>query len=316
MKILPSKSIYFDDVNLIAQPNSKLKSRKEIPEEKHRIISSPMPAICGESFVDAALKSGISVSLHRFLGVDWQIEQLKTFKSHNRLIASIGLNDYDGFKRLVNAGFQTVIIDVANGYLKSVVDFTYRCLHNGKIKIIVGNIHDKNGIKLYNFEDGLNFRLSIRTGIGGGSACDTSLKATGIGRGHITEIEECSRAGDSIGSMIIKDGGIRHAADATKSFAAGADYIMIGGYFKNAKQAENIVTGENKFWGCASKYNQAKYGDVRRHSEGKVLDNLGDTKDVSMLVEDLWGGISSGVSYLGFNSLTKMIGNGVFELKI
>lgn len=314
MKILSSRSIYFDDVNLIAQPNNKLKSRKEIAEEKYRIISSPMPAICGDSFIESGLASGISVSLHRFLGIDWQIDRMKKFPS-NRLIASIGLNDYDGFKKLVKAGFETIIIDVANGYLKSVVDFTYRCLHTKRVKIIVGNIHDKKGVNLYKFEDGLNLNLSIRVGIGGGSACDTSAKATGIGRGHISEIVECKKASDPIGSYIVKDGGIRNAADATKSFAAGADYIMLGGYFKNATQAENVITGENKFWGCASKYNQAKYGDVRRHSEGKVLENNETTEDLSVLIDDLWGGISSGVSYLGFNSLSKMIGNGVFELK-
>jgi hypothetical protein len=32
-------------------------------------------------------------------------------------------------------------------------------------------------------------------------------------------------------------------------------------------------------------------------------------------VDELWGGISSAVSYGGYDTLTNFIGNGVFEIK-
>jgi hypothetical protein len=50
-----------------------------------------------------------------------------------------------------------------------------------------------------------------------------------------------------------------------------------------------------------------------RHSEGKevpVLDELAPSKH---LVDELWGGISSAVSYGGYDTLTNFIGNGVLK---
>ena len=49
MKILKSKSVYYDDVNLIAQP-SEIISRSHIERELHRIIVSPMQAVVGKTF--------------------------------------------------------------------------------------------------------------------------------------------------------------------------------------------------------------------------------------------------------------------------
>ena len=40
-KILATKSIYYNDVNLIAQ-SAKIESRKDVPLELDRIIVSPM----------------------------------------------------------------------------------------------------------------------------------------------------------------------------------------------------------------------------------------------------------------------------------
>jgi len=36
---------------------------------------------------------------------------------------------------------------------------------------------------------------------------------------------------------------------------------------------------------------------------------------LDQLVEDLWGGLSSAVSYSGYSTLTDFIGNGIFEVK-
>jgi hypothetical protein len=48
-KILKDKSIYYNDVNLIAQ-RCKVKSRSDIPKELNRIIVSPMQSIIGKTF--------------------------------------------------------------------------------------------------------------------------------------------------------------------------------------------------------------------------------------------------------------------------
>ena len=43
-----------------------------------------------------------------------------------------------------------------------------------------------------------------------------------------------------------------------------------------------------------------------------ILDEL---RPLEALVDELWGGISSAVSYSGCKTLGEFIGNGVFELK-
>jgi hypothetical protein len=70
-QILKSKSIYYNDVNLVAQP-CKVKSRKDIPVELDRIIVSPMEAIVGETFALKANELGLTVCLHRFCSIEEQ----------------------------------------------------------------------------------------------------------------------------------------------------------------------------------------------------------------------------------------------------
>ena len=72
-KILKTKSIYYNDVNLVAQP-CKVKSRKDIPVELDRIIVSPMEAIVGKTFALKANELGLTLCLHRFCSIKEQVE--------------------------------------------------------------------------------------------------------------------------------------------------------------------------------------------------------------------------------------------------
>jgi GMP reductase len=302
------KSLYYDNVNLIAQPQYTVKSREDISREINRIIVSPMSAIIGKTFALEAYRLGLTVCLHRFGTVESQLEILDEIRSKHgradRCWVSVGLNDWDRVRKLQHTH---VLVDVANGYLDNVVRFTNELLHKGYI-VMVGNVHTAKGLNLYR-------DVVCRVGIASGSGCDTS-KMTGVNRGQITEIMECREGRYADDQVICADGGIRSPGDAAKAFGAGADYVMLGGYWKNAKEAQNIIDGEFKFWGGASKYQQVKQkGEVKRHSEGKVLSVEEQPVSLEELINDLWGGISSAVSYSGFATLSNFIGNGVFELK-
>ena len=110
----------------------------------------------------------------------------------------------------------------------------------------------------------------------------------------------------------VKDTAGMFAAD----FAAGADYVMMGGYFAKAFEAETHVRGDGTYWGGASHKQQIlSTGKVYRHSEGKEVPISDELKPLEALVDELWGGISSAVSYGGYDTLTNFIGNGVFEIK-
>ncbi len=312
MQILNTQSLYYDDVNLIAQPQNKIKSRTDIPKELDRIIISPMSAVVGKTFARKALELGLSVCVPRFGGIERQKEILENcsdyFNLHS-LCVSVGLDDWKSVEGL-KIYCRNILIDVANGYLKDVAEFASRLKMDG-FNVMVGNVHSRNGVECFS-------NSLIRCGIGGGSVCQTSL-VSGYTRGQITELMECADGllKRSTGNGIIADGGVKDSGCAVKAFGAGADYVMMGGYFSYAEEAESVINGDLTYWGGASEKQQIlQYGEKRRHSEGKVVSiDKSRVKPLKELVDDLWGGISSGVSYSGYGSLSEFIGNGVFEVK-
>lgn len=313
--ILNTKSIYYNDVNLIAKP-AKIESRSQVPKEFHRIIVSPMHAVVGQTFSKKATDLGLTVCQHKFCDIDNAVMNYSTIPNKNNLFVSIGLDDWDRARELAEEGAKNWLIDCANGYLPQINDVIKKLLNKHIVnRLIVGNVMTQQGIWLYdNFTNEVN-ELLIRVGIAGGSACSTS-DATGYNRGNITEIMECSELADQRNIKIIADGGIKNGNYAAKAFGAGADYVMMGGYFAKAKEAHTWENGDGTYWGGASTKQQQLYGGVRRHSEGKVYEvDRNTVKPLQELVDDLWGGLSSAVSYSGYSSLSDFVGNGVFEIK-
>jgi GMP reductase len=330
MILLNSKSIYYEDVNLIAQP-TEVKSRKEIFEEMERIIVSPMQSIIGQIFANKALDLGLTVCLHRF---DSTIQQrlklindvFMNMKNPNssikRLWVSIGLKDLENIQAIVHQGVENIIIDVANGYMSEVLEFASQIYHKSEKqikKIMLGNIHSSSILPDYQtLSNYFGIPIYFRCGIASGSVCNTK-GMTGYNRGQITEIKECADwiQENNSNLVLVADGGIANPACAVKAFGAGADYVMMGGYFAHAKEAQHVIDELYKFWGGASEFQQIiSKGVAERHSEGKEKDiNPEHLENLDKLVSDLWGGISSAVSYSGYETLTKFIGNGIFEIK-
>jgi GMP reductase len=329
MIMLNSKSIYYDDVNLIAQP-TEVKSRKDIPQELERIMVSPMQSIVGLIFACRALTLGLSVCLHRF---DSTIEEriqlisgvfanMRNPNIKERVWVSVGLKDLENIEAIIDQGVENIIIDVANGYMSEVIEFACQMYFksNQRIKkLMLGNIHSDSILADYQIlSNYLKIPVYFRCGIASGSVCNTK-GMTGYNRGQITEIEECANWIEENNSnlLLVADGGIKDPACAAKAFGAGAEYIMMGGYFAHAKEAQHVVDELYKFWGGASEFQQIlSKGKAERHSEGKEKNIHPDhLENLDKLISDLWGGVSSAVSYSGYETLTKFIGNGVFEIK-
>ena len=314
-KILKTKSVYYNDVNLIAKPAS-IESRSEVPIELDRIIVSPMSAVVGTTFSKVATELGLTVCQHKFCDIDNAVVNYSSVPKKNNLFVSIGLDDWMRAEELADAGAKNWLIDCANGYLPQIKSSIYRLLSLHSVnRLIIGNVMTDDGISLYTEFTYKIPEVIIRVGIAGGSACATS-DATGYNRGQITEIIECSEVADRFKLKIVADGGIKNGNYAAKAFGAGADYVMMGGYFARAKEAYTWENGDGTYWGGASTKQQQLYGGVRRHSEGKVYEvDRSTVKSLKELVDDLWGGLASAVSYSGYKSLTEFIGNGVFEIK-
>lgn len=329
MTILNSRSIYYDSVNLIAQP-TQVKSRKNIPEDLGRIIVSPMQSIVGLVFACRAVTLGLSVCLHRFdstieerLGLIKEVfTNAKDANKQTKIWVSVGLKDVENIEKILDLGVQNLLLDVANGYMSEVLEVAAQMYNkSGKRikKLMLGNIHSDSALQDYQtLSDYFGIPVYFRCGIAGGSVCNTK-GMTGYNRGQITEIKECAEWVEENNSnlILVADGGITNPACAVKAFGAGAEYVMMGGYFAHAKEAQHVVDELYKFWGGASEFQQIlSKGVAERHSEGKEKDIHPDhLENLDKLVSDLWGGISSAISYSGHETLEKFIGNAVFEIK-
>ena len=102
-KILATKSIYYNDVNLIAQ-SAKIESRKDVPLELDRIIVSPMSAVVGQTFAIEATKLGLSVCQHKFCDIDNAVLNYSIVPNKKNLFVSIGLNDWERARELAEIG--------------------------------------------------------------------------------------------------------------------------------------------------------------------------------------------------------------------
>jgi len=85
----------------------------------------------------------------------------------------------------------------------------------------------------------------VLVGVGPGAAC-TTREVLGVGVPQITATIDCAAARDEYYREsgryvpIITDGGFRKGGDICKAFAAGADAVMLGSIFAQAKEAPGL----------------------------------------------------------------------------
>jgi len=86
---------------------------------------------------------------------------------------------------------------------------------------------------------------AVLVGVGPGAAC-TTREVLGIGVPQVTATIDCAAARDRYLEEsgryvpIITDGGFRKGGDVCKAFVAGADAVMIGSVFAQAKEAPGL----------------------------------------------------------------------------
>ena len=204
-----------------------------------------------------------------------------------------------------------------DGYTDDFVNFCRKIREDFGQKpiIMAGNVSTPEMVQEIILHGGVDI---VKVGIGPGSACTTRLK-TGVGYPQLSAIIECShaahglRAGQSRIGLICADGGCRTSSDVCKAFAAGADFVMLGGMLAGTDQCEGDWEYDNgnkkalKFYGMSSHAAQKKYGGVKnyRASEGRIK-KVTYKGDASLIVEDILGGLRSACSYIGSTSLKHM----------
>jgi len=145
----------------------------------------------------------------------------------------------------------------------------------------------------------------VKVGIGPGSVC-TTRKVAGVGYPQLSAISECADAAHGLGGHVMSDGGCTSPGDVAKAFAAGADFVMLGGMFAghNESGGELIETEGKKyksFYGMSSaKAMETYFGEVAKHRapEGKEV-RVPYRGPVEITVQAILGGIRSACSYVG-----------------
>jgi IMP dehydrogenase len=331
-------ALTYDDIQLVPA-FSNIKSRKNIKLHTflsrrygllQPLVASPMDTVCDGNMAIAMAQLGGAGVIHRFMSIEEQCEIVSVVKYattstgggtltekwgvmyddwHTEIkqipvVAAIGVQTEDRLRavKLVEAGANVLVIDVAHGDHKNVIDMVKWCKEQATfehVDVIAGNIATAEAaLRLEAVgADGL------RVGIGGGSLCTTRIK-TGFGIPNVTAITQIQ----SVAKVpIMADGGIRTSGDIAKALAIGASTIMIGSLIAGTDEAPGKVIEKNgslfkRYRGSASLETKVTHAQPVRNVEGEstVIPFKGGVK---YIIADLLDGIKSALSYGGANDL-------------
>ena len=206
-------------------------------------------------------------------------------------------------KMATNLDLQMICIDVANGYREVFLDFVKVVRKDFPDKIIIAGNVATNEMTEALILAGADV---VKVGIGPGSVC-TTRKVAGVGYPQLSAIAECADAAHGLGGHVMADGGCNSPGDISKAFAAGADFVMLGGLFAGHDESGGELMEGNdgrlfkSFHGMSSSTAMERhYGEIARHRapEGKAV-KVPYRGSLSTTVQSILGGVRSSCSYVG-----------------
>lgn len=323
MRIIEDVKLDYKDV-LIVPKRSTIESRSKVSLERSfkfrsgnvwygvPIIAANMDSV-GTFEMDQTLeqyKCMVAVTKHYK-----DIDLIEHFRSRrNSSIYSMGISDadinkFDNVYNILAYREIKVCIDVANGYTESFVKFIHKFRNRyPHVTLMAGNV-----VTPEMTEELILAGVDIvKVGIGPGSVC-TTRKMTGIGYPQLSAVIECADAAHGLKGHIIADGGCSVPGDVVKAFAAGADFVMLGGMLAGHDEGGgDIITKEGrsyrKFYGMSSSTAMNIHsGGVAnyRASEGKTVE-IPYKGPVKNTMQDILGGLRSACTYVGASELKEL----------
>jgi len=287
------------------------------------ILAAPMDTVTEAALAIALGKLGGLGVIHKNMPVAKQANQVvkvkKQIKARPAAAAiSFGEEAKIRARALLKAGVDILVIDTAHGHSQGVIEMVKYLKSNRqykKIDIIAGNVGTAQGVKDL-IKAGAD---AVKVGIGPGSICTTRV-VTGIGVPQLSAVLEGVRAARSANIPIIADGGINYSGDIVKALAAGAAAVMIGRLLAGCKESpgrlirsqgrlfkayRGMGSGEAMRLGSKDRYGQAGLTVSKLIPEG-VSAQVPYVGTVSAVVEQLVGGLKSGMVYVGAVNLTEL----------
>lgn len=236
--------------------------------------------------------------------------------------AAVGVKEdsLERAKALIEAGVDVLVIDIAHGHSALAINMIKEIKAAfPTIDIIAGNVATAQGTRDL-IEAGAD---AIKVGVGPGSICTTRI-VTGCGYPQLSALMHCAQEADIYGIPIIADGGIRYSGDITKAIAAGASTVMLGSLLAGTDESPGVPFVKN-----GTKYKivrgMASFGaNLGRQERTKGRQNVLDfvPEGVEALtpykgsvvdcINQLLGGLCSGLSYCGVHTVEALRSHGVF----
>ncbi|MFH0768609.1 MAG: GuaB3 family IMP dehydrogenase-related protein [Chloroflexota bacterium] len=149
---------------------------------------------------------------------------------------------------------------------------------------------------------------AILVGVGPGAAC-TTREVLGVGVPQVTATIDCAAARDQYLKEsgryvpIITDGGFRKGGDLCKAFVAGADAVMIGSIFAQAKEAP----GHGCHWGMSTQHPALPRGTrIKVGTTGTLEQILFGPSSITDGSQNLIGAIHTGMGVCGARTIPEM----------
>jgi len=225
---------------------------------------------------------------------------------------------------LLEANADVIVVDIAHGHSENAIS-TIRNIKKAfpNSELIAGNVATAKGT-----EDLIKAGVdAVKVGVGSGSICITRV-VTGSGVPQLTAVIDCAKIGKEHDIPIISDGGTRTSGDITKALAAGASSVMVGSILGGTDESPGTTIMKNGkrfkiFRGMASL--TASIGRKAKENGSVSIDE--DINDyvaegvdamvpykgsVTDIITQLTGGIRSGLSYCGANTIKQMQENAEF----
>ena len=348
MRIESDLKLDYSDV-LLRPKRSTLGSRKDVSVErtyKFRnseqsytgvpIMAANMDGVGTFEMADTLAKQGLFTCLVKTYSTKELInffdcaDTEQRITRSNNVAYSMGITDRDYEKFLsvmeqTDGNIKFVCVDVANGYTRFFSKYIAKLRQQFKdIVIIAGNVVTGDQTQ----ELILSGADIVKVGIGPGSVCTTRIQ-TGVGYPQLSAVIECADAAHGLGGHIIADGGCTSPGDVAKAFAAGADYVMLGGMLAGHDEGGGEVITKTyrtdeldanctdyvheekhfvQFYGMSSDAaNKKHFGGLKdyRSSEGRevLVPYRGAVADT---IQNILGGLRSTCTYVGAPTLKQL----------
>jgi len=225
--------------------------------------------------------------------------------------------------RMVDEGLDAAAVSTAHGFSKGVGEAVHIIRQAfPELTIIAGNVTSGEGVHFLH-QKGAD---AVKVGQGPGSICTTRVVA-GVGIPQMTALYAARHAAEATGTAIIADGGITKSGDIVKALTL-ADAVICGGILAGCREAPGkIVEINGKRYkeyrgmgsleamkaGSAARYGHETKPDPSQKIAAEGIEALKEVSGpVDALLNQLAGGIQSGLGYLGARNLSELRGKARF----